>query len=287
MITLNPQFSTGARRAGFALAATLLFSFTAGCGPTKVDEASVHLKVVPPLPADYPDQLAANAGIKLVRLPAGSFTMGSPDGEAGRQADEGPPTRVTLTHDFYLGATAVTQGQYRAVTGSNPSEFKGDSFPVDSVSWEDAMAFCKKLTDRERAAGRLPPGWLFSLPTEAQWEYASRAGSTGANPDGLAAMVWHDQDNGKIAHPVGRNQPNAWGLYDLHGDIMEWCYDWYGPYPGGEVTDPAGPTNGERAVLRGGGLWAGPNCRSAFRDNHSTGFQDNYLGFRLALLPDR
>ena len=268
-----------------ALSGVFCLALATGCGRTRVDQATVSVPSSRPLPPGFPDQFAASTGITLVPIPAGSFTMGSPSDEPGRQADEGPQTRVILTRNFFLGATAVTQHQYKAVVGANPAEFKGDNFPVDSVSWEDAMAFCKKLTDREHAAGRLPADWLFSLPSEAQWEYACRAGSTGANPDNLPAMVWHDKANGKIAHPVGQNQPNAWGLHDLHGDILEWCYDWYGPFPGGTVTDPTGPASGERAVLRGGGLWGGANCRSAFRDNHSTGFLDNYLGFRLALVP--
>ena len=117
--------------------------------------------------------------------------------------------------------------------GSNPSRFKGSNLPVEQVSWNDAMVFCRKFTERERAAGRLPKGYVYTLPTEAQWEYARRAGTTGAYAGDLNAMGWHSGNAGKKTHSASQKQPNAWGLYDMHGNVWEWCSDWYGDYPSG------------------------------------------------------
>ncbi len=152
------------------------------------------------------------------------------------------------------------------------------------------MAFCKQMTERERAAGRLPEGVAFALPTEAQWEYACRAGTTGPYAGDLDAMAWYrknsatnDYADGQT-HLVGQKQPNGWGLYDMHGNVMEWCADWYGNYPGGEVTDPTGPTFGSGRVLRGGDWFLNAaNCRSAGRRRIDAGERSFYFGFRLAL----
>jgi len=234
--------------------------------------------------ADFASQFATATGIKLVQIPAGTFAMGSPADEVGRQPNEGPQTKVTLTKDFFLGATAVTQGQWTAVMGSNPSHFKGDTLPVETVSWDEATAFCQKLTERERAAGRLGMGYAFSLPTEAQWEYACRAGTTGPYAGDLDAMAWYSKNSGSTTHPVGTKKPNAWGLFDMHGNVFEWCADWYAPYSGGVLTDPAGPVSGSARVYRGG-RWGtvGAICRSAHRDFRGPGFRVNFIGFRVAL----
>jgi formylglycine-generating enzyme required for sulfatase activity len=233
-------------------------------------------------------QIAAATGIKLVLIPAGTFIMGSADDEADRGADESPQTRVTLTKDFYLGATDVTQGQYESVMGTNPSDFKseGRDAPVEEVSWDDAMAFCQKLTERERTSGRLPEGYAFTLPTEAQWEYACRAGTTGAYATDPAETSWYDRNSGGTTHPVGAKLPNAWGLYDMTGNVYQWCADWYAKrYPGGEVTDPTGPDSGSVHVLRGGGWYYDRSyCRSAYRD-FDPGYRANFIGFRVALNP--
>jgi formylglycine-generating enzyme required for sulfatase activity len=243
---------------------------------------------VPGQVATFVSQFAADTGIKLVLIPAGTFTMGSAADEADRGSDEGSPTRVTLTGDFFLGATDVTQGQYAAVMGTNPSDFKnaGPDAPVEQVSWADAMAFCKKLNERERTAGRLPEGYVFTLPTEAQWEYACRAGTTGAYASDPAATSWYDRNSGGTTHPVGTKQPNAWGLYDMTGNVYQWCADWYAKrYPGGEVTDPTGPADGSVRVLRGGGWYYDRTyCRSAYRD-YDPGYLANFIGFRVALCP--
>jgi formylglycine-generating enzyme required for sulfatase activity len=157
---------------------------------------------------------------------------------------------------------------------------------VEQVSWNDAVEFCRKLTDRERAAGRLPEGYVYTLPTEAQWEYACRAGTTGAYAGDLGAMGWYKDNSGSTTHPVGQKRANAWGLYDMHGNVWEWCLDWKGDYPSGNVTDPTGPSSGSHRIVRGGSwINAALYARSANRLWFSPGFRRNFLGFRVALAP--
>jgi formylglycine-generating enzyme required for sulfatase activity len=216
--------------------------------------------------------------LEMAYIRPGTFTMG--DGTDAHQ--------VTLTKSFWLGKTEVTQGQYEALMESNPSNFKNDGrdTPVELVSWEDAIQFCRKLTDRERQAGRLPEGFGYTLPTEAQWEYACRSGTTEDYAGNLDAMAWYNQNSGNTTHPVAQKQANAWGLHDMHGNVWEWCRDWYGNYPGGSATDPTGPFSGSLRVYRGGG-WCGDagDCRSAVRRWDVPGDRRNGLGFRLALAP--
>jgi formylglycine-generating enzyme required for sulfatase activity len=144
------------------------------------------------------------------------------------------------------------------------------------------MAFCKKLNERERAAGRLPPGYAYTLPTEAQWEYACRAGTTGPHSGNPETMAWHKENSGDTTHPVAQKTPNAWGLYDMCGNVLQWCFDWYGDYPGGAVTDPTGPEHGYFRMARGGS-WRVGLFRSAARAGGSSGRRDYTIGFRLAL----
>jgi formylglycine-generating enzyme required for sulfatase activity len=242
-----------------------------------------------PIPAEYAGlvgHLNADLGIQLAWIRAGAFLMGSPADEVDRGEDEGPQTEVVLTRGFFLGVTDVTQGQYEAVMGVNPSDFKavGKNAPVESVSWNDAMAFCQKLTAREQAAGVLPASCAFTLPTEAQWEYACRAGSTSAYVGDPAQMAWYGDNSDGKTHPVATKQPNAWGLYDMSGNVYQWCLDWYGKYPGGTVRDWAGPATGQAHVLRGGSWYYGEAyIRSAYRD-FDPGFVGNILGFRIALI---
>jgi formylglycine-generating enzyme required for sulfatase activity len=242
-------------------------------------------------------------------IPAGVFIMGSPTTEPKRGDDE-IEHYVTISKPFYLGMTEVTQGQWEKLMGDNPSSFRAhdrynDSAPVETVSWEDAMAFCLKLTEHERASGALPKGYIYTLPTEAQWEYACRAGTT--TPFNTGNNLTTEQANYDGNHPyVGKAKrwergkyreetvyvksfvPNAWGLYDMHGNVWEWCLDWYGAYPTAAVVDPKGPSSGNNRVLRGGGWFSGGAryCRSANRFGRfapSTRF--NAVGFRLALVP--
>ncbi len=236
--------------------------------------------------------------LELLPIPSGSFLMGSPESELGRMADE---TRhpVTLTYRFWLGKFQVTQAQWQAVMGDNPSCFKGPDLPVEQVTWEDCAAFAAKLTEREKA--HLPEGYGYRLPTEAEWEYACRSGtatpfhygntldSTQANFDGnypygdAGRCVFLDRKT-----PGGTYRPNSWGLYDMHGNVAEWCHDWYADYPEGVAIDPVGPDTGQKRVLRGG-HWRidGRTCRSACRCSHKPNWQGRfcYFGFRLALAP--
>lgn len=228
-------------------------------------------------------------GIELIRVEAGTFVMGSAPEEKGRHKAEGPQTRVTLTQDFWLGKTPVTQGQYEALTGENPSHFKavGKEAPVERVSWEDAMAFCRKLTERERSAGRLPEGYVYTLPTEAQWEYACRAGTSEAYPGNPDKMAWHEGNSGGRTHPVAEKEPNTWGFYDMSGNVLEWCVDWYGDYAGGAVSDPRGPKFGHFRIARGGSWRVDVGVgRSAARAGGSAGRRDYTMGFRVALSGD-
>lgn len=231
--------------------------------------------------------LGGGVKMELLSIPAGTFTMGSPESEEGRFYDESQ-VRVRITKPFYLGKTEVTQAQWKAVMGNNPSYFKGDNLPVEKVSWEDAMAFCRKLTERERKKG-LPAEYTFTLPTEAQWEYACRAGTTtrfcsGDSESALSKVAWRDGNSGKKTHPVGTKSPNAWGLYDMHGNVWEWCSDWYAESLLGG-NDPAGAKSGSRRVFRGGS-WCNSarDCRSALRNGISPGNRINSLGFRVALV---
>jgi len=200
--------------------------------------------------ADMEVSLSGGQTIRMVWIEPGSFQMGSPSNEANRASDESQH-RVTLTQGYWLGSTEVTQGQWESVMGSTPSYFKGRDLPVEQVSWEEAMEFCRKLTERERAAGRLASGYAYTLPTEAQWEYACRAGTTGAYAGDLDAMGWNDGNSGSQTHAVGQKRANGWGLYDMHGNVWEWCLDWYGDYPSGSVVDPRGASSGSSRVYRG------------------------------------
>ncbi|MDO4571257.1 MAG: formylglycine-generating enzyme family protein, partial [Planctomycetia bacterium] len=153
--------------------------------------------------------------------PAGEFMMGSPSGEKGRYNDE-KQHRVTLTQGFWMLETQVTQRMWQSVMGNNPSKWKGANLPVEQVSWNDCVKFCEKISELS--------GLKIQLPTEAQWEYACRAGTMGAYAGNLGSMAWYDSNSGGRTHEVKTKQPNAWGLYDMHGNVWEWCSDWYGEY---------------------------------------------------------
>lgn len=220
----------------------------------------------------------------FVWIGPGSFVMGSPANEEGRFSDE-VQHPVTLTQGFWLSDHEVTQGEYWAVMGSNPSNFKGDlNRPVETVSWDEAVLYCQKLTERERAAGRITAQQAYRLPTEAEWEYAARAGTTGARHGELDAIAWWSGNSGYQTRPVKQKVPNAWGLYDMMGNVWEWCSDRYEAYPTAAVTNPTGPALGSLRVYRGGSwdLVAG-TVRSAFRFGLVPGSRLSLLGFRPAL----
>lgn len=212
--------------------------------------------------------------------PAGSFTMGSPAAEDGHSSDENQVS-VTLSKAFWMAKTEVTQAQWMAIMGNNPSSFNGYDLPVESVSWDDAQKFIKKVND----IGVIPEGWKVVLPTEAQWEYAARAGGKGiyAGIDQIDKVAWYHDNSDSKTHPVGMKKGNSWGLHDMSGNVWEWCSDWYGDMlPGG--FDPTGPFSGSFRVIRGGS-WnrAAYSCRAASRRSNPPSSTINNLGFRLAL----
>ena len=223
--------------------------------------------------------------MELVLIPAGEFLMGSPDDERRRSPDEGPVHRVRITRRFYLGKYEVTQAQWEAVMGENPSQFRGEARrPVEKVSWGDCQKFLSKLNSQFPI-----PGCKFRLPTEAEWEYACRAGTTtrfywGDDPRDkeIGDYAWEYRESGREPHPVGQKKPNAWGLYDLSGNVWEWCHDWHGNYGPGRAADPTGPSSGSGRVLRGGS-WSGfaRHCRAASRDSAAPRDSRRYVGFRV------
>ena len=243
--------------------------------------------------------LSDDVNLDMIWIEPGTFIMGSPEDELGRWDDE-DQHQVTLTRGYWMGKYEVTQAQYEVIMGTNPSYFKGADLPVEQVTWNDATNFCAKLTAIEREAGRLPQGYEYTLPTEAQWEYACRAGTTTTLNSGknlsdekqcpeMDEVGWYEFNskyNGDMkTHPVGQKLPNAWGLYDMHGNVWEWCLDWYRAYPTTAVTDPMGPDTGSHRVNRSGSIAdSAYDCRSATRNGPPDG---RYIdaGFRVALAP--
>ena len=240
-------------------------------------------------------------GMTFCWCPPGDFTMGSPPGEKDRRPNE-TQVQVKLTQGFWLGKHEVTHREWYEVMGTRPWRDQkytrdGADFPVNYVTWSDAATFCEYLNARESQAGRLPEGWGYSLPTEAQWEYACRAGTTtaysfGENPNELSECAWWggvvgggNTVNEQYPHSVGQKKPNAWGLHDMPGNVSEWCRDWYQEtLPGG--VDPEVTTTGQSRVIRVGS-WssAGSSSRSAFRSHRNPDARHDYLGFRVALVP--
>ncbi len=218
-------------------------------------------------------------GMEFVRIPSGSFMMGSDNGEA----DEKPIHRVSISDSFLMGKTEVTQGQWKAIMGDNPSVFSicGDSCPVENVSWEDVQDFIRELNNKGEGTYR--------LPTEAEWEYAARADSTtkysygdGDGEGSLGNYAWYEANSGSKTHQVATKQPNDWGLYDMHGNVWEWCADWYGNYSIRSVVDPASASVGSYRVSRGGSWYSNAeNLRSTSRYNISPSLGSGSIGFRL------
>lgn len=252
---------------------------------------------------ERPKALANGVGMRFVLLPEGTFEMGAPPDEPGRRTNEGPAHEVVLTQAFYLAVHPVTQAEYQAVMGTNPSRFKagdggGPDYPVENVSWDDAVRFCKALSNRpdELRAKR-----TFRLPTEAEWEYACRAGTTTPFSHGAAFTA----DQGRFDSPrqedghrsavavapgpsaVGTYPANLFGLCDMHGNVWEWCADWYGEgyYRETSLRDPVGPTAGRFRVLRGGSWRNGADrCRAAYRNALAAHQKDSATGFRVVLV---
>ena len=233
-------------------------------------------------------ELTNTIGMKFVFIKPGTFMMGSPTNESGRDSDE-TQHQVTLTKGYYMQTTEVTQGQWKAILNNNPSSFSscGDNCPVEMVNWNDVQEFITALNQKEKTD-------VYRLPTEAEWEYAARAGSssafanggineTGCNLDtNLNAIGWYCGNADSKTHPVAQKQANSWGLYDMHGNVWEWCQDKYDSYPTSSVTDPGGPSSGSTRVRRGG-CWGDDAriCRSADRGRSSIGSGSYGIGLRL------
>ncbi len=230
-----------------------------------------------------------SVGMRFVLVQAGTFRMGSPETEKYRSSDE-TRHKVTIKKPFYLQTTEVTQGQWIEIMGENPSEFRkcGKDCPVENVSWDDCQEFIKRLNEREGTS-------KYRLPTEAEWEYACRGGKASAFDNGgitedgcgcdpnLDKIGWYCGNSWRRAHPVAQKKVNAWGLYDMHGNVWEWCQDWYGEYPTGHVVDPKGARYGPKRVIRGGScLNYVEKCRSAYRYSYKTNVRKNNIGFRVA-----
>jgi formylglycine-generating enzyme required for sulfatase activity len=243
-------------------------------------------------------QITNSLGAVLLYCPPGTFTMGSPADEKDREATGEAQVSVTISKGFYLGKYSVTQAEFKAVMGTMPWAGKdcvkeGDDYPATYVDWDDAAEFCRRLTDRESRAGRLPEGYAYALPTDAQREYACRAGTTtaysfGNDPVDLGEYAWYEKNardvREKYAHLVGQKRPNSWGFYDLHGNVWEWCRDCYAEEPPGG-TDPF-VENGSDRLNRGGG-WnrSAGECRSAYHGSSVPGERDSDMGFRISLVP--
>ena len=253
------------------------------------EDKNINIRLKPVAIAQQENSFTNSLGMEFVYIKPGTFMMGSPLDEPNRDDNE-KQHKVTLTSGFYMQTTEVTQGQWKAVMDTRPWSGKkyvrdADNNPAVFVSWNDAQEFIEKLNSKEG-------GGKYRLPTEAEWEYACRAGSTtmfyfGSSYSQLGDYVWYyknARDAGdKYAHRVGVKKPNAWGLYDMHGNVYEWCQDLFDDYPSGSVTDPQGSSSGSHRVYRGG-CWNdyARYCRSAYRLNLSPGYRYNYLGFRLS-----
>jgi formylglycine-generating enzyme required for sulfatase activity len=258
-----------------------------GCPILKVLLTGTGLTAQQKLNDRCPPAMSNSLGMSFGYVPAGTFIMGSPEHEPGRNDDE-VPHEVTLTTDFYLQTTPVTQGQWQALMGNNPSGFEncGLDCPVEQVSWHECQEFFNRLNAMEEGAYR--------LPTEAEWEYAARAGSNTAFARGgitalfcdhdptLDSLGWYCGNSDRQTHPVAQKVPNARGLYDMHGNVYEWCQDWYGEYPPTPLTDPGGPASGTGRVGRGGSWFSSAKtCRSASRLRMSPDSKTPFLGFRV------
>jgi formylglycine-generating enzyme required for sulfatase activity len=213
---------------------------------------------------------------EFVKIQPGDFMMGCSANDSECNESEKPAHRVRITKAFEMGKYEVTQAQWEPVMGSNPSNFKGGDRPVEQVSWNDVQLFLQRLNRRN-------DGYRYRLPTEAQWEYAARAGTAGAYAGSLDAMAWYSKNSGSQTHPVGQKQPNAWGLYDMHGNVTEWVQDWYDAnyYKSSPASDPQGPASGTTRVLRGGSWDYNTRVsRVSYRGYNGPSDRINYFGFR-------
>jgi formylglycine-generating enzyme required for sulfatase activity len=263
--------------------------------PTRFSEPEPEpeetVNVSPPTGKTYKNSI----GMEFIEIPAGEFLMGCSKGDAECNDDEKPQHKVKITKSFYMGKFEVTQGQWKKVMGNNPSNFAncGEECPVEQVSWDDIQEYIGKLCKREKQSP-----CKYRLPTEAEWEYAARAGGSTRSPTGGSkyywgdtindAYLWYDNNSGNATHPVGKKKPNAWGLYDMSGNVWEWVGDWHRSdfYKNSPTNDPKGANSGGIRVLRGGS-WSinARYSRLSYRNVYDPGSRDINCGFRLVLLP--
>ena len=299
--------------------------------PAKAPKADLNTKQMKKIEEGI-YEIPESKGILLTHIPAGEFIMGSPESKIGRRTDE-VQHKVKITKPFYMGVKEITQAQYMSAMHPDhqelawksaawghhiPSFFVGGPWsveltnvksplsserPMEMLTWDEAISFTKWLNKREAAAGRLPKGYIYRLPTEAEWEYACRAGSSGAfgvKGDRKEFLFYNSAWSSSIPNPFGRRKPNPWGLYDMHGSVYEWVIDWYGPYNKKERSDPVGPKSGKERVMRGGsvvsmleesGEWKASEAdlvrsiRSASRNHLPQDFELPITGMRLVLAP--
>ena len=258
---------------------TIITLPNAAAGQVEKANVAVTTNASPPVIQPDPEQLTVEleggGKMEFVLIHAGEFLMGT-------SQNDPPVHTVKLTKPFYIGKYKVTQEQWLAVMRENRSHFNGPKHPVENVSWEDCQRFLMMLNTKAN-------GQTFSLPTEAQWEYACHAGSPdeycfGDDANDLAQCGWYLKNSMRRTHPVGELKPNNWGLYDMHGNIWEWCADWFGPYDGRDETDPPGPETGWMRVLRGGS-WCNyaTSCRCSNRGFYPPTTRNNYAGFRVVV----
>jgi len=225
----------------------------------------------------------SSLGTAMVFVPPGRFVMGDDSGEE----DEQPETPVRISRGFWLGKYEVTQDEWREVMRLSPSHYKGPTRPVEFVTWKAAEEFCQRLTERERSAGRLPRGYVYRLPTEAEWEYTCRLGIDSHSPAVTSDTGWFAVNAKETTHPVGQKQPDALGLHDMFGNVSEWCLDWFGKYSGHDVTDPVGPFTGDFRVARGGCSFdIAYGCRPSYRTGAEPIVRSAGIGMRVALAPE-
>ena len=269
------------------LAAACLLMAAAGTAQDAEKQAAATTPASPP--AEGRPWTVPGLGLELLYVVPGSFQMGSTEGVA----NEKPVHPVRLSRGYWLGKYEVTQAEYETLIGSSPSKFKGARNPVEQVSWNDAVAFCAKLNERERAAGRLPAGYEYRLPTEAEWEYAARGGTASAGyacsgSNTADDVAWYGANSDLTTHPVGGKKANELGLYDLSGNVWEWCLDGYDSsyYAHSPEVDPVNTQATAIHVFRGGSWFFDARCvRSTGRFGYKPDSAFYYLGFRASLAP--